>query len=109
MNARHIVARQLALLALIMALAITTSAPPASAADPSPYRDCYRSLRKCQKSRCAQIDGSEQVKCIRQCNREYETCVSGAGGTGSIRNIPDKLTTPTSKKRKREIQRAPTP
>lgn len=37
---------------------------------------------------------------MRQCNREYETCVSGAGasggtgGTGSIFNIPDRILTP---------------
>jgi hypothetical protein len=67
--------------------------------EPTTYRHCYKSVRACQKSRCGTIDDEDQVTCMRQCNREYETCVSGAGagtdgGTGSIFDIPDKILTP---------------
>jgi hypothetical protein len=66
---------------------------------PTTYRDCYKSVRACQKSRCGTIDDADQVTCMRQCNREYETCVSGAGGaagggSGGIFDIPAKILTP---------------
>lgn len=113
MIARHIVARHLASAALVVVIVGgTASLSPVAAAEASTYHECYRSIRECQKSRCGKDSGSEQVDCIRQCNREYETCVGGAGGAGSagsILNIPDKLTTPTTKQRKRDVRRQQTP
>ncbi len=106
-------ARQLASASLLAAALVAMAWPaPARAEDASTYRECYKSIRRCQKSRCGSSDGTEQVSCMRQCNREYETCVNGAGGgggMGSILNIPDKLTTPSSKQRKRDVHRQKTP
>jgi len=113
MIARRIVARRLASASLVaIALVAPAWSRPARAAQASTYHECYRSIRQCQKSRCAKTDGSEQVSCVRQCNSEYETCVGGAGGgatVGSILNIPDKLTTPTTKQHKRDVRRLQTP
>jgi len=114
MTARHTAARSLASASFLAIALITTSwSGSARAAEASTYHECYRSIRQCQKSRCAKIDGSEQVGCVRQCNREYETCIGGAGGAGggidSILNLPNKLDTPTTKQRKREIHRQQTP
>jgi hypothetical protein len=110
MTARHVRAFQLAIAALAVVLAAAWTAPPAGADEAATYHECYRSIRSCQKSRCGQASGTDQVSCIRQCNREYETCVSGAGGgggdLGSVLGIPEKLSTPTTKReRKRDMRR----
>jgi hypothetical protein len=71
----------------------------AEPSEPTTFRECYKSIRSCQKSRCRTLDGEDQVTCIRQCNREYETCVSGAGGSsGSVLDFPGKLLTPAKPK-----------
>ncbi|MEO8606162.1 MAG: hypothetical protein ABI629_26560 [bacterium] len=72
-------------------LAAMLAEPRASAAESgeaATFGQCYKSIRACQKGRCSKADDQDQVACVRQCNREYETCVSGAGaGSGSVGDI----------------------
>lgn len=59
---------------------------PAARAQTDPatsYHDCYKSLRSCQKQRCHDEVDLKQVECVRQCSREYDTCVSGARSGGA--------------------------
>lgn len=65
-----------ALLVTALLLPISARAEPPSA--PTTFRECYKSAHSCQKSRCKALDGHEQVTCMQQCNREYESCASRA-------------------------------
>ncbi|HSQ01370.1 MAG TPA: hypothetical protein VL049_29465 [Candidatus Dormibacteraeota bacterium] len=88
--------------------AVTASASLVGAAqptEPTTYRECYKSIRACQKSRCSQQDGAEQVSCMQQCGREYDSCTSAAGSGGSVLGFPQKGSTPVTKKERRNMQR----
>jgi len=92
--------------ALLAAAALFPSVDQAAhAADATTYRECYKSIRSCQKSRCGKLDGQEQVTCIQQCNREYESCAGAAGSGGSVLGFPQKASTPVTKKQRRNMQR----
>jgi hypothetical protein len=88
---------------LAIAGALLLAAAPTHAEDATTTRECYRSIRQCQKSRCKGESGQTQVSCMRECNREYETCVGGAG-TG-VFNLPNLTETPTKRERKRDLKR----
>jgi hypothetical protein len=92
--------------ALLAAAALAPAADPAAhAADATTYRECYKSIRSCQKSRCSKQDGQEQVSCMQQCNREYDSCAGAAGsGVGAL-GFPQKASTPVTKKQRRNLQR----
>ena len=98
--------RCLRLAALLAAMTASASlAGAAQSGDATTYRDCYKSIRSCQKERCSKQDGAEQVTCMQQCNREYESCTSAAGSGGSAHGYPQKASTPVSKKERRNMQR----
>jgi hypothetical protein len=96
------------LVVLVAAASVATGfaarrAHAAESGEPTTARQCYKSVRACQKQRCSKIEDQDQVSCMRQCNREYETCVSGAGagtsgGIGSVLGSPEKLLTPNKPK-----------
>jgi hypothetical protein len=76
---RPAVHRVLLFVAVIVAAALqAASAPAAEANAPTTFQECYRSTHTCQKARCKALDGHEQVTCMQQCNREYESCASHA-------------------------------
>jgi hypothetical protein len=104
--AHSVFARLLASASIVLITSIgmvVCSALPTRADQAATAHECYRSIRSCQKSRCGSAAGSDQVSCMRQCNKEYETCVSGAG-TGTSSGFPTKLETPRTT-RKRDIPR----
>jgi hypothetical protein len=106
MVAHRIFARLLASASIVLITiigAVAWSAQPTRADQAATSHECYRSIRSCQKSRCGGAAGSDQVNCMRQCNKEYETCVSSAG-TGIYSGFPTKLETPGTE-RKRDIHR----
>ena len=71
-----------ALLVTALLFPIAGRAEPPSA--PTTFGECYKSAHSCQKSRCKALDGQEQVKCMQQCNREYESCTSHATSGGPV-------------------------
>jgi hypothetical protein len=92
--------------ALLTAAALFPSSDRAAyAVDAATYRECYKSIRSCQKSRCGKEDGQEQVTCMQQCNREYESCTGAAGSAGSVLGFPQKASTPVTKKQRRNMER----
>ncbi len=105
MAARQLGFRSLAI--ALVAVGLVSLVPAVHADDAATYHECYRSIRSCQKTRCGHDTGSTQVSCMRECNKEYETCVGGAGGgtLGGVLGIPEKLSTPTTKERKRDVRR----
>jgi hypothetical protein len=59
---------------------IPLAARAAAPAAPTTYRECYKSVQSCERTRCKSLDGRDQVTCMQQCYREYETCASAASG-----------------------------
>src|SRR5262245_16332613 len=91
----HHAIRRAGLAALVAAALLSPSTGRAADSQPTTTQECYRSIRSCQKSRCAKLGGQEQVTCMEQCYREYETCARGAqGGLGGGINIPRSEATP---------------
>ena len=71
--------RRVALAALLVtALLLPIAGRAKDPGAPTTFRECYKSAHSCQKSRCKALDGHDQVTCMQQCNREYESCTSAA-------------------------------
>ena len=66
--------------ALLFAGLIPLAARAAAPGAPTTYRECYKSVQSCERTRCRTLDGRDQYTCMQQCYREYETCANAATG-----------------------------
>jgi hypothetical protein len=100
------IAGVLAVTALLFCAPLGHAAERSRGAD---FRECFKSLRSCQKSRCGKLDGPEQVSCVQQCGREYDSCAGAAQGGNSAAKFPSKDATPAQagKARPHNLQRKP--
>ena len=96
-------------LTILAASLLLAAAAAAQSGDATTYEDCFRSLRTCQKKRCGNAAGQEQVTCVRQCAREYDTCVNGAGAGGDAQGKRRKATPGGEKGSRRQVERYKTP
>lgn len=88
------VAPAVLLVTALLLPAVGRAEPPSA---PTTFRECYKSAHSCQKSRCKALDGRDQVTCMQQCNREYETCTSHASTGGAASGAAE----PTAGKERR--------
>ncbi len=73
-SVRHSAIAALVLITGSVPLAAHAAAPGA----PTTYRECYKSVQSCERTRCRTLDGRDQFTCMQQCYKEYETCASAA-------------------------------